>query len=61
MGKFGSVRYYVKAVIEKSGHQYAESKRYFEVEEAIDVNTQELMVIKSTQFTHFCEMNVIEM
>uniref|UniRef100_A0A8C1XFE4 Thioredoxin-interacting protein n=1 Tax=Cyprinus carpio TaxID=7962 RepID=A0A8C1XFE4_CYPCA len=43
VGKFGSVRYYVKAVIEKSGHQYAECKRYFEVEEPIDINTQELM------------------
>lgn len=42
-GKFGSVFYYVKAVIEKSGQLYAECKRNFEVEEPIDVNTQELM------------------
>ncbi|XP_052002914.1 thioredoxin-interacting protein-like isoform X1 [Xyrauchen texanus] len=42
-GKFGSVQYYVKAVLEKSGQPYAECKRYFEVEEPIDVNTQELM------------------
>lgn len=45
-GKFGSVQYYVKAVIEKSGQTYAECKRYFEVEESIDVNTHELMVSK---------------
>ncbi|XP_057196211.1 thioredoxin interacting protein b [Triplophysa rosa] len=43
-GKFGSVQYYVKAVIEKSGQPYAECKQYFEVEEPIDVNTQELML-----------------
>lgn len=43
VGKFGSVQYYVKAVIEKSSQPYAECKRYFEVVEPIDVNTQELM------------------
>lgn len=43
VGKFGSVQYYVKAVIEKSSQLYAECKRYFEVVEPIDVNTQELM------------------
>ncbi|XP_067252583.1 thioredoxin interacting protein b isoform X1 [Chanodichthys erythropterus] len=43
VGKFGSVQYYVKAVIEKSGQPYAECKRYFDVVEPIDVNTQELM------------------
>ncbi|XP_016137208.1 thioredoxin-interacting protein-like [Sinocyclocheilus grahami] len=43
VGKFGSVQYYVKAVIEKSSKPYVECKRYFEVVEPIDVNTQELM------------------
>lgn len=46
-GKFGSVQYYVKAVIDKSGRPYAECKQKFQVEEPIDVNTQELMVSKS--------------
>lgn len=52
VGKFGSVQYYVKAIIAKSGHSYAECKRYFEVEEPVDINTQELMVIKSREFTN---------
>ncbi|XP_016375625.1 thioredoxin interacting protein b [Sinocyclocheilus rhinocerous] len=43
VGKFGSVQYYVKAVIERSSQPYVECKRYFEVVEPIDVNTQELM------------------
>ncbi|KAL1259918.1 hypothetical protein QQF64_010495 [Cirrhinus molitorella] len=43
VGKFGSVQYYVKAIAEKASHPYAECKRYFEVEEPIDINTQELM------------------
>ncbi|XP_051577208.1 thioredoxin interacting protein b isoform X1 [Myxocyprinus asiaticus] len=42
-GKFGSVQYYVKVVIEKSGQPWAECKQHFKVEEPIDVNTQELM------------------
>ncbi|XP_073781002.1 thioredoxin interacting protein b isoform X1 [Danio rerio] len=42
-GKFGSVQYYVRAVMEKSSQTFAECKRYFEVVEPIDVNTQELM------------------
>lgn len=41
-GKFGSVEYYVKAVMERASQPDVECKKYFNVEEPIDVNTPEL-------------------
>ncbi|KAL6488487.1 hypothetical protein MHYP_G00022280 [Metynnis hypsauchen] len=41
-GKFGSIQYYVKAVMERPSHSEVESKKYFQVEEPLDVNTLEL-------------------
>ncbi|KAI4892421.1 hypothetical protein NFI96_019358 [Prochilodus magdalenae] len=41
-GKFGSVQYYVKAVMERPSQSDMEIKKYFEVEEPVDVNTLEL-------------------
>ncbi|KAL2084571.1 hypothetical protein ACEWY4_020089 [Coilia grayii] len=42
-GKFGHVHYYVKAVMEKPSQPAVECKRFFEVEEPVDVNTPDLM------------------
>ncbi|XP_066539959.1 thioredoxin interacting protein b [Hoplias malabaricus] len=42
-GKFGSVEYYVKAVIQRHSQSDVENKKYFEVVEPVDVNTLELM------------------
>lgn len=42
-GKFGSVEYYVKAVMERPCQSDVECEKYFEVEEPIDVNTPDLM------------------
>lgn len=50
-GKFGHVNYYVKAVMERFSQPTVECKRYFEVEEPVDVNTPDLVVshqMKST-------------
>lgn len=42
-GKFGSVEYYVKAVMERPSHSGGvECKKCFEVEDPVDVNTLEL-------------------
>ncbi|XP_072535554.1 thioredoxin interacting protein b [Salminus brasiliensis] len=38
-GKFGSVQYYVKAVMERPSQSGVECKKCFEVEEPVDVNT----------------------
>lgn len=43
-GKFGSVQYYVKALMERASHPPLECKKAFEVEEPLDVNTPDLMV-----------------
>lgn len=43
-GKFGYVHYYVKAVMERAQHPPLESKKAFEVEEPLDVNTPDLLV-----------------
>lgn len=42
-GKFGYVEYYVKAVMERPCQPDVECKKYFGVEEPIDVNTPDLM------------------
>ncbi|XP_076842948.1 thioredoxin interacting protein b [Brachyhypopomus gauderio] len=41
-GKFGAVQYYVRAVMERSTQPDLECKKYFEVEEPVDVNTSVL-------------------
>lgn len=43
-GKFGHVHYYVKAVMERPSQPAVECKKYFAVEEPVDVNTPDLMV-----------------
>lgn len=52
-GKFGSVEYYVKAVMERPCQSDVECKKYFEVEEPIDVNTPDLTVSQPRQFVKF--------
>uniref|UniRef100_A0A1A8MI60 Thioredoxin-interacting protein n=2 Tax=Nothobranchius TaxID=28779 RepID=A0A1A8MI60_9TELE len=42
-GKFGYVQYYVKAQMERPQQPTVESKKYFEVEEPLDVNTPDLL------------------
>lgn len=42
-GKFGSVEYYVKALMERPSQPALECKRHFEVEEPLDVNTPDLL------------------
>lgn len=43
-GKYGYVEYFVKAVMERPCQSDVECKKYFEVEEPIDVNTPDLTV-----------------
>lgn len=43
-GKFGSVQYYVKALMERASQPTLEVKKNFEVEEPLDVNTPDLLV-----------------
>lgn len=43
-GKFGSVQYYVKALMERPSQPALECKKNFEVEEPLDVNTPDLLV-----------------
>lgn len=43
-GKYGIVEYFVKAVMERPCQSDVERKKYFEVEEPIDVNTPDLTV-----------------
>lgn len=42
-GKFGYVQYYVKALMERTGQPALETKKHFEVEEPLDVNTPDLL------------------
>ncbi|XP_060760498.1 thioredoxin interacting protein a [Neoarius graeffei] len=42
-GKFGSVQYYVKALMERPSQPALECKKNFEVEEPLDVNTPDLL------------------
>ncbi|KAJ8354670.1 hypothetical protein SKAU_G00222370 [Synaphobranchus kaupii] len=42
-GKFGYVQYHVKAVMERPSEPVLEFKKYFEVEEPLDVNTPDLL------------------
>ncbi|XP_023657285.1 thioredoxin interacting protein b [Paramormyrops kingsleyae] len=42
-GKFGSVQYYVKAVMERPSQTSLECKKEFEVEEPLDINTPDLL------------------
>ncbi|KAG5842767.1 thioredoxin-interacting protein-like [Anguilla rostrata] len=42
-GKFGYVQYFVKASMERPSHPVMEAKKFFEVEEPLDVNTPDLM------------------
>ncbi|TTO31535.1 Thioredoxin-interacting protein [Bagarius yarrelli] len=42
-GKFGSVQYYVKALMESASQPVFECKKSFEVEEPLDVNTPDLL------------------
>lgn len=42
-GKFGSVRYYVRAVLERPSQHALQCEREFEVEEPLDVNRPELL------------------
>ncbi|XP_029022578.1 thioredoxin interacting protein a [Betta splendens] len=42
-GKFGYVQYYVKAVMERPQQPNMECKKFFEVEEPLDVNTPDLL------------------
>lgn len=48
-GKYGYVEYYVKAVMERPCQSDVECKKYFEVEEPIDVNTPDLTVSQLQQ------------
>lgn len=50
-GKFGYVEYYVKAVMEMPCQSNVECKKYFEVEEPIDVNTPDLTVSQPQQLS----------
>uniref|UniRef100_A0A3Q2QET5 Thioredoxin interacting protein a n=1 Tax=Fundulus heteroclitus TaxID=8078 RepID=A0A3Q2QET5_FUNHE len=43
-GKFGYVHYYIKALMERPQLPTLECKRYFEVEEPLDVNTPDLLI-----------------
>lgn len=43
-GKFGSVHYYVKALLDRPSQPALECRKLFEVEEPLDVNTPDLMV-----------------
>lgn len=43
-GKFGSVHYYVKALMERGSQPALECMKNFEVEEPLDVNTPDLLV-----------------
>lgn len=43
-GKFGSVQYYVRAMMERASQPTLEAKKNFEVEEPLDVNTPDLLV-----------------
>ncbi|KAG5856498.1 thioredoxin-interacting protein-like [Anguilla anguilla] len=42
-GKFGYVQYHVKAVMERPSEPAQECKKFFEVEEPLDVNTPDLL------------------
>ncbi|MCJ8749519.1 hypothetical protein PDJAM_G00177220 [Pangasius djambal] len=42
-GKFGSVQYYVKALMERASQPALECKKTFDVEEPLDVNTPDLL------------------
>ncbi|KAM4690851.1 thioredoxin-interacting protein [Rhinophrynus dorsalis] len=42
-GKYGSVKYWVKAFIERPSHPPQEAQKYFEVVDFVDVNTPDLM------------------
>ncbi|KAM6968275.1 thioredoxin interacting protein a [Aplochiton taeniatus] len=42
-GKFGSVEYYVRAVMERPTQHALQCEKYFEVEEPLDVNTPDLL------------------
>lgn len=53
-GKFGYVRYYVKAVLERPQQPPLECKRPFEVEEPLDVNTPDLLVSRAPSIPALC-------
>ncbi|XP_010903556.2 thioredoxin interacting protein b isoform X2 [Esox lucius] len=42
-GKYGSVQYYVRAVMERPSHPTLECKKPFEVEEPLDINTPDIL------------------
>lgn len=42
-GKFGSVEYYVRAVMERPSHHAMQCEKHFEVEEPLDLNTPDLL------------------
>lgn len=48
-GKFGYVQYYVQALMERPQQPKLECKKFFEVEEPLDVNTPDLLVSSLTQ------------
>lgn len=48
-GKFGYVRYYVRAVLERPGQPPLQCEREFEVEEPLDVNRPDLLVLRHNQ------------
>lgn len=48
-GKFGYVRYYVRAVLERPGQPPLQCEREFEVEEPLDVNRPDLLVPRHNQ------------
>lgn len=48
-GKFGYVRYYVHAELERPGQAPLHCEREFEVEEPLDVNRPDLLVPRHTQ------------
>lgn len=43
-GKFGSVRYYVRAVLDRPSQHALQCEKEFEVEEPLDVNRADLLV-----------------
>lgn len=51
-GKFGSVQYYVKALMETAAQPALECKKNFDVEEPLDVNTPDLLVRNPSRWSY---------
>lgn len=58
-GKFGYVRYYVRAVLERPGQPPLQCEREFEVEEPLDVNRPDLLVRRYNQIFKCFQFNIV--